>query len=157
VFLMFDQNRLSYLVPDHLVVSLLTGDGAEILMRPCVAGNLMSLGDHTLDGSSPRLARVVDCALVDVDTSDEESGLCSGGLVLIQHTFSVDVRAVIVCDSDRVWLSAVVDALSTVWLVAELGTSNVASAASSREFVGITGRAVLELAVGCFTVVTYED
>jgi len=92
----------------------------------------MSFGDHTLDGSSPRLARVVNCALVDVDTSDKESGLCSGSFVLIQHTFSVNIRTVIVRDSDRVWLSAVVDALSTVRLVAELGTSDVASAASSR-------------------------
>jgi len=151
------QNRLSYLVPDHLVVSLLTGDGAEILMRPCVTGNLMSLSNHALDGSSPRLACVVNCALVDVDTGDEESGLCSGSFELIQNTLSVDVRTVIVCDGNRVWLSAVVDALSTIWLVAELGTSDIASAASSREFVGITGRAVLELAVGCFTVVTYGD
>jgi hypothetical protein len=33
-------------------------------------------------------------------------------------------------------------------LVAEPGTSNVASAASCRNLVGITGRAVLELTVG---------
>ena len=126
-------------------------------MRPCVTGDLMSLGDHALDGSSPRLACVVNCALVDVDTGDEESGLCSGSFELIQHTFSVDVRTIIVCDGNRVWLSAVIDALSTVWLVAELGTSNVASAASSREFVGITSRTILELTVWCFAVVPYED
>jgi hypothetical protein len=123
-------------------------------MRPCVAGNLMSFGDHALDRSSPWLARIVNCALVDVHTGDEESGLCSSSLVLIQHTFSVDVRAVVVCNGDCVWLRAVVDTLSTIWLVTELGTSNVASAASRRKFVGIAARAILELAVGCFTVVT---
>ena len=124
-------------------------------MRPCMACNLMSFGDHTLDDSRPRLARVVDCALVDVDSGDEESGLRVGSFELIQHTFSIDPRPIIVGNSDGVWLGAVVDAFSTIWLVSELRTSNIASAASGWDLVGIAARAIPELAVGCLTIVAY--
>ena len=145
-----------YLVPDHLVVSLLLRNGAEILMGPCVTCNLMSFGDHTLNGSSPWLARIVDRAFVNVDTGNEESGLCLGGFELIQHAFSVNVRSIIVSDGDCVWLSAVVDTLSTVGLATELRTSNVAGAASSWDFVGVATWTILKLAVGCLAVVTYS-
>jgi len=122
-------------------------------MRPSMTCHLMSFGNHTLDGSRPWQARIVNRALANIDSSDEESRLCISSLELIQYTFSVDIRTIIVRDSNRVRLSAVVDTLSTIGLVAKLRTSNVTSASSSWNPIGIAGWAILELAVWCLAII----
>ena len=122
-------------------------------MSPGVGSKLVTFRVHALEDIA-ELRGDVNLSLVDVVSSDEESSLCVGGFELIQYAFSVDVRSIIVCDGDCVWLGAVVDTLSTVGLVAELRTSNVAGAASSWDLVGIAAWAVLKQAVGCFAEVT---
>lgn len=65
---------IAYFVSNQLVVPLLLCNGAKILVRPCMASDLMTLSDHTRDDGRPCLALIVDCTLVDIDTGDEESG-----------------------------------------------------------------------------------
>lgn len=61
--------------PHHLVVTLLLRYGAQVLMRPSVAGDLMAFVDHTSDHAGPCLRGVIETALAKIDTSDKESGL----------------------------------------------------------------------------------
>jgi regulator of extracellular matrix RemA (YlzA/DUF370 family) len=124
-------------------------------MRPRMTCHLMSFGNHTLDGSRPWQTRIVNRALANIDSSDEEGRLCISSLELIQYTFSVDIRTIIVRDSNRVRLSAVVDTFSTIGLVAKLRTSNVTSASSSWNPIGIAGWAILELAVWCLAIIIW--
>lgn len=144
---------ITYFIPDHLVVTLLFCNGTKILMRPSMAGNLMSLGDHTRYDRGPLCALVVNCTFVNVDTSDKERRFGIVGCELVEHTAGVDIWTVIVSNGNSVRFDAIINAFATIWLVAKLRTRSVAGATSSRNFVGITGRTILEAAVWCCAVV----
>jgi hypothetical protein len=98
-----------------------------------MAGDLMSLRDHTRNDRGPLLALVVNGTLAEVDTRDEEGGFGIVCLELIKNIIGVDVRAIIVGNSDSIRNNAIIDAFSTVLLLAELRTRCVTSAASSRD------------------------
>jgi hypothetical protein len=134
----------SHLVLDHLVVDLSLGDSREILVRPRVRSDLVTLSNHTPDDRGPGL---VDGTLANVDASHEESSLETSCLELVQNLVSVDVRAVVIGNGNSSWLAASVDASTTVRNAAFLRTSIVASASSSRGLVGITSRAEVEKTV----------
>lgn len=133
-----------HLVLDHLVVHLSLGDGGEILVRPSVRGNLVTVGDHTIDDIAPLL---IDSTLAKVDTGDEESGLETGSSELVKNLVSVDVWTVIVGDGNSSWLAAHVDTSTTILNAAFLRASIIASSGSSRSLVGIAGRTVVKQAV----------
>ena len=97
-----------------------------------MACNLVPLSDHARNDRGPCLARVVDCTFVKVDTGNEEGGFGIVCFELIQYVIGVDVRTVIVSNGDGVWDDTLVNAFSAVFLVSELGTRRVASAASLR-------------------------
>lgn len=118
-----------------------------------MASNLMSLSDHTRYDRWPLRALVVNRTFVNVDTSDEERCFGIVGCELVEYTAGVDIWPVIVCNGNGVWDDAIIDAFATIWLAAELCTRGIASATSSRNFVGIAGRAILEAAVWCCAVV----
>jgi len=64
-----------HLVVDHLIESLLLRNGTHILVRPCVARNLMTFSDHALKNGRPRGRSIVDRTLAQVIASDEERSL----------------------------------------------------------------------------------
>jgi hypothetical protein len=117
-----------HLVLHHLVVTLLLGDLVEILVRPCVTGNLVTLSDHAADNSRPGLGLVIKSAFSDIDTSDEEGSLESICCELVQNVVGVNVWAVIVGNGDSSWLNTIVDTLSTVRNCTKLGSRNGAGA-----------------------------
>ena len=94
--------------------------------------DLVAVIIHLLDNTSPVL---IDGALSKVVTGDEESGMGSSRLKQLHHTLSVNVRAIIVSDSDRTGIVADVDALTTVGNASKLGTKIIASACTSRGLV----------------------
>lgn len=118
-----------------------------------MAGNLMSLSDHTRYDRWPLRALVINCTFINVDTSDEERRFGIVGCELVEYTAGVDIWTVIVSNCNSVWDDAIVDAFATIWLVAKLRTRSVAGATSSRNLVGITGRTILEAAIWCCAVV----
>jgi hypothetical protein len=141
-----------HLVLDHLVFALSSSDRAQILVGPCVAGNLMSFGDHSLDDSRPRCSGIINGTLVDVDTSDEKGSLCAVGLKLIQDASCVDIWAIIIGNGNSSRDFTGVDTCSTVQDIADLGTSDAGSAGSSWGLVGITCRSIFEQAVGSHAI-----
>jgi len=68
----------SHLILDHLLLALSGGNGGKIQVSPGMGSNLMSLGVGALNDGA-ELRDLVDCALADVGTSDEERGLCIVG------------------------------------------------------------------------------
>jgi hypothetical protein len=60
-----------HFILDHLVVALSISDDGEILMTPRMAGNLVALGDHTLDDVGPGSGGV-NGAFAQVDAGYEE-------------------------------------------------------------------------------------
>lgn len=134
----------SHLVLDHLVINLSLGDLRKILVGPSVGSNLVTLGYHALNNGAPVL---VNSTLANVDTSDKEGGLETGGGKLVKNPVGVDVWAVIVGNSYSSGLAALVDTSTTVLNVSLLRTSIVASAGSNRSLVGITTRTEVEQAV----------
>ena len=64
----------SHLIFDHLVVTVLLGDGAEVQVGPCVGRKLVAGSIHALEDSD-EFGSSIDLALVDIVTSDEEGSL----------------------------------------------------------------------------------
>lgn len=142
-----------HFVLDHLVLALGRRDGAQVLVTPGMAGNLVALGVHPLDDGIPAVRGVVDLAFAVVDASDEEGGL---GVVLLQHVehaVGVDVGSVIISKSDLAVDHAIVDTSTTVGHGAQEGTGNAGSVSSGGSLVGITGGTVVEQAVRSSAVV----
>jgi hypothetical protein len=137
----------SHLVVDHLVLSLLLGDGAEILVRPCVTGNLVAFGDHTRDDSRPGGGSIINGTLGVVVAGDEESGLHVVRLEKIKDAVRINVGTVVESKSNISGVDARVDALATVLDVAELGTSNILSAFAIWHLVAVAARAVIDQTV----------
>lgn len=81
----------SHLVLNHLVISLGIGYDTQVLMRPSVAGHLMTFGNHTTDHAGPACSRI-NSALGIVDTGDEECGFKSIAGELMQNLTGIDVR-----------------------------------------------------------------
>lgn len=134
----------SHLVLDHLVVDLGLGNGREILVRPSVRSDLVTLGDHALDGTAPLL---INGTLSDVDTSDEEGSLEARRSEFVQDLISVDVWAVIIGNGNGSRGAASIDTLTTIGNVAFLGASIITSAGSSGSLVSVTTWAEVEEAV----------
>jgi hypothetical protein len=124
----------SHLVLDHLVVNLFPGDCTEVLVGPCVRGDLVTVVVHLLDNTCPVL---VNGTLSNVVTSDEESGMSSSCLELAHNAFGVDVWTIVVRDSNGPWVVADVDTKTTVRDASKLGSVVVAGACSSRSLVGV--------------------
>lgn len=137
-----------HFILDHLIVTLLLGYLVQILVRPCVTGDLMAFGDHTADNSRPWRGFVINGALSNIDTRDKEGGLHAICGKLIEDIVGVDVWAVVVGNGDGSWLNAIINTLPTIWYGSELGSRNFAGASSRRQFVGITSWSILELTIG---------
>lgn len=148
---------ISYLVLDHLVVALVRGNGAEVLMRPCMARNLVPFFFHTPDYGWPCCPLVIDRTLAEIDTSDKERGFCTVCSKLFQHLGGVNERAVIIGDSDLVCLSARIDPLSTVYMVAKPWARDGDSTGSGGNLIGITSWSKLELTVWCHAKVLCSE
>lgn len=109
-----------------------------------MTGDLMALGDHALDDTRPVL---VDGALANVVTSDEEGSLGSPGFEEIEHTFCIDVRSVIISDGDSVGFVTSINTSSTILNISKLGTRIVASGGSIRSLISVTSGAEVDQAV----------
>jgi hypothetical protein len=133
-----------HLVMDHLVDALLLGDGGEVLVRPRMAGDLVTSGIHLGDDGRPLGGSIIDSALAVVDTSDEESRLHIVLFEEVENIVSVDVWAVIVGDGDGTWLSARVKTAVTVVDISKLGTGNGTGVVAVGYLVSITARAVVD-------------
>jgi hypothetical protein len=81
-----------HFVLDHLVVPLSISDVRQILVRPCVASNLMALCYHTLDDVGPRGCRV-DSTFAKVVPRDEEGSLEAIGGELVEDLGGIEVWA----------------------------------------------------------------
>jgi hypothetical protein len=135
-----------HLVLNHLVVTLSLGDGAQVLVRPGVAGDLVALGDHAANNVCPARGRV-DGALVVVDTGDEERGFETVLSELVEDLVGVDVRPIIVSDGYSSRVLAGIDTATTVRNVALLRARIVASACATGSLVGIACWTVFEQAI----------
>lgn len=139
-----------HLVLDHLIVDLSLSDPGKILVGPSVGSNLVTIGNHAADDSTPLL---INGTLSKVDTSNEEGGLETGSSELVQDLVSVNVWTIIVSDGNGSGLAARINTSPTVGDTALLRTGIVACAGSSRGLVGIAGRAKIEQAVRSIAVV----
>lgn len=137
-----------HFVLDHLITALSASDSTEILMRPGVAGNLMTFRDHATEHTGPWLASIINGALANVDTSHEESSLCVIRFEQVHNVVGVRIGAVIIGDSNGSWNTARIHALTTIGNATKLSPRDTTGASSSGGLVGITPRAELELAVG---------
>jgi hypothetical protein len=79
----------------------------------------MAFGIHLGDDTRPVL---VDRTLAQVVSSDEESCLRVPLLELRQDVLGVDVRTVIVGDSNSLWANAFADSHTAIFDASELGT-----------------------------------
>jgi hypothetical protein len=104
---------------------------------------------HPLDYTSPVL---VDSSLSDIVAGKEKRGVPTPGFKLLHDALSVDVRTIVVSDSNRAGVVAGIDTGPTVGDTSKLGTGVVASACSTRGLVSITPRSVVEEAVGCLAM-----
>jgi hypothetical protein len=138
----------SHLVLDHLVDTLFMRNKVEILMRPGMTGDLVTLCVHVGDNASPVL---VDRALTKVVASDEESGLPVVGLELVQDLLSVDVGAIIVGNSNSFGLQASTDTNASVLDASELRTVVVRSGSSVRSLVRVAPWTKVDLTIRCCT------
>lgn len=139
-----------HLILDHLVIDLSLSDLGEILVRPGVGSDLVTLCDHASDDSTPLL---INGTLAKVNTSDEEGSFETGSSELIQDLVSVDVWTVIVSNGNGSWLATRVDASTAVVDIALLGTGIVTGGSSSRCLVGIAAGTKFEQAVRSIAVV----
>jgi hypothetical protein len=114
----------SHLVLDHLVVTILLRDSAQVQMCPGVGSKLVALRVHTLEDIA-ELRSNVNLSLVDVVSSDEESRLS----IVRGHDIE-DVAgenplwAIVVGDGDCARCGATVDTSATILDVTDLSTSN---------------------------------
>lgn len=106
----------------------------------------MTLSDHSADDIRPARC-CIDCTLADVDTSDEECRLEAVFSKLVKHLAGVDVRSIIVSDSDSTSFLASIDTSTSVLNATLLGTGIISSAGSSRGFVCVAGRAIVKEAI----------
>jgi len=103
-------------------------------MGPCVRSDLVAVVVHLLDDTRPVL---VDGALADVVTSDEERGVGSSCLEQFHNAFSVNVWTIVVGDGNGSRVVADVDAPTAIRNASELWARVVAGACSSRSLVGV--------------------
>jgi hypothetical protein len=104
----------SHLVLDHLVVTILLGNGAKVQMGPGMRGQLVALGVHALEDID-KLLGDVDLTLVDIVTSDEERGMGVVGLHDIENVAGeILLWAIVVGDRNSSWGYAGVDAVATI-------------------------------------------
>jgi hypothetical protein len=82
-----------------------------------------------------------------------KGGLEAVGLEHIQNVICVNVRSIVVSHRELPGVHARIDTFSTIRDIAILGSSNVASGASSRKLVCISTRSVVEETVGCHAIV----
>lgn len=108
-----------------------------------MTGNLVTFIIHAFNDGRPGSGRVIDCALSDVDSCDEESCLEVLLFEEVQNTIRVDVWTVIVGDSNGSGLLAGENALA-IWHISQNRSSNVARAASRRKYVCVTSGSVFE-------------
>ena len=132
---------------DHLIESLLLCNGTHILVRPCVARNLMTFSDHALKNGRPSGRSIVDRTLAQVVASDEERSFRVFLFEQIKHIVGVDVRTVIESDSDSARLNARVNTLAAILNIAKLRTRNVSCAIAVGDLVCVATRAEVHQAV----------
>lgn len=114
-------------------------------MCPSVRCDLVSFVVCSLDCCSPRESGIINFSLAIVVASNEE---CGFGVVLlqdIQDMLGVDVRPIVISYGDSSSHRAVVDASSTIWDVAELGSCNRGSAATRWNGIVVTPWTIVEL------------
>jgi hypothetical protein len=104
----------SHLVLPHLLLAVNLGNGTEVQVGPGVGSKLVTLGVHTLEDTG-EFRSDVDLALVDVVTSDEESGLSVVLLHQVEDVRSEDLLwAIIVGQSNRTRCDTAVDAVASI-------------------------------------------
>lgn len=81
------------LILNHLIVALSVGDDTQVLVRPCVAGDLVALGIHSPNNVRPACCGI-DGALSIVDASNKECSLKTILSELIEDTIRVDIWSV---------------------------------------------------------------
>ena len=114
-------------------------------MRPSVRCDLMSFVVCSLDCCSPRESGIINFSLAIAVASDEK---CGFGVVLlqdIQDMLGVDVRPIVISDSDGSSHRAIIDASSTIRDVAELGSCNSGGAAPRWNGIVVTPGTIVEL------------
>lgn len=114
-------------------------------MGPRVAGDLVTLGNHALNGAN---VGGVDHTLANVVTSDEPCCNSTVSLESIQHAIGVEVRAIVVSDGDITVVDAVVDANTAIGNVTTLGSGVVRSIGAAWFLVAVASRAVADLTIG---------
>ena len=96
-------------------------------MRPGVAGNLVTLSNHSLDDSRPARRRV-DSTLANVNSGDKKGGFEAIFSKLIKDLVGVDVWSVIVGDSHSTRVLTSVDASPSVLNITLLWARVIAGA-----------------------------
>lgn len=118
-----------------------------------MTGNLMSISIHTLDHGRPIRTSIINGTFAKVDAGDEKGGF---HLLIGEHLkdlVRVDVWTVIIRNSHLSRCDARTYAKSTVYLVAQFGTRNVASGSSSREDICVVGGPILEETIWCCAII----
>lgn len=72
-------------------------------MTPGMTGDLVTIVVHVLNDVAPVL---INGTLADIVTSNEESSPTASGLEFRHDLLSIDVRTIIISNSNRAWLQA---------------------------------------------------
>jgi hypothetical protein len=136
-----------HLIVNHLIESLLLGDGTEILMRPGMAGHLVAFSNHTLNDSRPGSGCIINGSFTEIVASDEESSLHIVAGKLIKYAVGKYIRAVVISDGNRTRFLTRVNTLTTILYVAKLQTRNIAGAVTVGDLVCITTRTEVDQAI----------
>jgi hypothetical protein len=144
----------SHFIVDHLVLTLCVRDGAEVLVAPCVRCDLMAGSMHAFNHIWPWFSRVIDFSLAEVVSSDKKGPCCFVLVEQIENMTSVKIWSVVEGQSNCAGYRAGID---TGPAISDLRRSGLGTSVSScgrtwRNFVRITPRSVVDLAVGCSTV-----
>jgi hypothetical protein len=135
----------------HFVVDDLLVEGgwdkrSQVLVRPGVGCDLMTLGFHTLDQGGP-LCGSINGALAQVVSGDEESGLDIVDGKFVQEIRGVGVWSVVESQGNVSSDGAIVDSRSTVLDISILGAGDAGGGASRGHLVSIAVWSIIEQAI----------
>lgn len=115
----------SHFIVVHLIFLLLNCQGSQVLVRPCVAGDLVTGFMHALEELGIAGRNVVYLAFAHVVSSNEERCL---GIILVQNienVLCIDIRPVVKRQSNMALVCAEINTGSSVADIAEVRPGNI--------------------------------
>ena len=133
------------LVPDDLIMPLLSSQGTQVLVAPRMTADLVPVGAHALDDGRVTCGRVLDLPLAAVGADDEEGRRDVVALQQVEEITRVDVRAVVERQGDFAKHAAVAD-INAIRNIPKQGPWYAGCILARGRLVSIAGRAIGKLA-----------